>query len=59
MLRVRHYFTFGWREWLRRACDGRPDGQPLWHGIVRDAAFWRRACELVTDAVDASAEASD
>jgi len=50
---VRHYFSFGWRAWVVDACGGLPDGRPLWHGIVREAAFWRRARELVTAAVDA------
>ena len=50
---MRHYFSGGWRACVVDACGGTPDGQPLWHGIVREAAFWRRARELVAGAVDA------
>lgn len=31
------------------ACDGAPDGRPLWHAIVREVAYRRRCQQLVAD----------
>ena len=48
---TQHYFTFAFERWLPQARGGYPDGQPLWHRIVREVAFWRRAQQLVAGAV--------
>lgn len=49
---VRHYYSGDWREWVERACMWQRTGWPVWHHVVREAAFWRRACQLIADAVD-------
>ena len=48
---TQHYFSFAFERWLPQACGGYPDGQPLFHHVVREVAFWRRARELIGTAI--------
>ena len=53
---TQHYFTFAFKRWLPGACGNCEDGQLLFHHVVREVAFWRRAQQLIADAVADSAE---